>query len=160
LVCWSGTGQGANPALKSLADSGVKVFRSRLRRGCRWGLPDTAMVVQGWRQLARSQTLVFGKTLHCNAHRLILPLKKRMILITPYRPMEMWTEGERDSKNLNSFESIIVQGRAFEDDLRRLGYGGKTFNLPYLPPEVQGVNGWPAGSQLQLGYLGRLVETR
>lgn len=160
LVCWSGSGRNENPALKDLANSGVRISRSRLRHGCRWGWPDTAMVQHSWRRFADSEILVFGKILHPSAHRRILTLRRRMILITPYRPMEMWAERQPDSAILNSFESIIVQAQIFEDDLRRFGYAGKTFILPYLPPDIQGSSRWPESSQLQIGYLGRLVPDK
>jgi len=118
------------------------------------------MVLHSWKRLADAEILVFGKMLHPGAHRLILPLRKRMILITPYRPAEMWKEQQPDSKILNSFESIIGQSHTFEDDLRQFGYTGRTFVLPYLPPEVQSSNRWPTNSQLQVGYLGRLVPDK
>jgi glycosyltransferase involved in cell wall biosynthesis len=160
LICWSGRGQSENPALKNLAALGVRTFRTSLHRGCRWGWPDTAMVLHRWKRLAESEVLVFGKILHHNAQRLIIPLRKKMILITPYRPMEMWAERQPDIEILNSFESIIVQAQAFEEDLRRFGYKGKTFNLPYLPPKLQSSSRWPTGSQMQIGYLGRLVADK
>ena len=160
LICWSGRGRNENPTLTGLTKSGVKISRSNWRRGCRWGWPDTAMVLHGWKRLADSEILVFGKVLHPSAHRRILTLRRRMVLITPYRPMEMWGERQPDRQILNSFESIIVQAHAFEDDLRRLGYEGKIFNLPYIPPDVESSSGWPASSQLQIGYLGRLVADK
>jgi len=83
-----------------------------------------------------------------------------MILITPYRPSEMWAERQPENEILNSFESIIVQANAFEDDLRRFGYIGKTFTLPHPPPSVQGTSSWPTGSRLQVGFLGRLVPDK
>ncbi|MGA9669480.1 MAG: glycosyltransferase [Terracidiphilus sp.] len=118
------------------------------------------MVLHGWDRLAKSEMLVFGKILHQSAHRRILALRRRMILITPYRPMEMWADHLPDSEILNSFESIIVQAQAFEDDLRRFGYRGKIFHLPYLPPEVQVPSRWPASSKLQVGFLGRMVRDK
>ena len=160
FVCWSGSGQSDIPALRDLANSGVKISLSRLQHGCRWGWPDKAMVLHSWKQLKESEILVFGKLLHPSAHRLILPLRKRMILITPYRPTEMWKEQRPDSEILDSFESIIGQTHAFEEDLRRFGYEGKTFSLPYLPPDVQSPGGWPATAQLQVGFLGRLVPDK
>ena len=160
LICWSGRGQDENPALKELAKSGVRIFRSDWCHGCRWGWPDTAMVRRCWKPLGDSEILVFHKILHHSAHRRILSLRKRMILITSYRPMEIWRERQPDSEILNSFESIIVQAQAFEDDLRRFGYRGKTYILPLLPPDVQSSSRWPASSQLQVGYLGRLVADK
>jgi glycosyltransferase involved in cell wall biosynthesis len=118
------------------------------------------MVLHSWKRLADSEVLVFGKLIHPSAHRLILRLRKKMMLITPYRPEEMWKDQQPDSEILNSFESIISQGHTFEDDLRRFGYRGKTFILPYLPPEAESASRWPASLRLQVGYLGRLVPDK
>jgi glycosyltransferase involved in cell wall biosynthesis len=83
-----------------------------------------------------------------------------MILVTPYRPAEMWKDRKPDKKILNSLESIVVQASSFEDDLRRFGYEGRVVALPYLPPEAKGASAWPATKVLQVGFLGRFVPDK
>lgn len=160
LICWSSNGSTANPALVVLSKSGIRLTRSSWRWGCRWGWPDKAMVLQGWSRFADSEILVFGKLLHPDAHRRLLSLGKRMILITPYRPSEMWEQRRPDPAILNSFESIVVQASFFENDLRTLGYEGRVFTLPYLPPDTLPANPWPRDARLQIGFLGRLVPDK
>jgi glycosyltransferase involved in cell wall biosynthesis len=160
VICWSGRGKDENPALRKLADNGVKISRSDWKWGCRWGLPDRVLVTQQRRRIADAEFLVFGKLLHSSAHRLIMPLKKRMTLITPYRPAEMWKDESPGPEILNSLESIIVQAHAFEEDLREFGYRGKVIILPLPPPEVLETHPWPASTTLQVGFLGRLVPDK
>jgi glycosyltransferase involved in cell wall biosynthesis len=118
------------------------------------------MALQQWKRFTDSEILVFGKLLHHSIQRRLLSLQKRMILITAYRPSEMWGDQPPDTEVLNSFESIIVQARTFESDLRRLGYEGQVFTLPLLPPEAEEPKAWPANSWLQIGFLGRLVPDK
>jgi len=160
LICWSGTGDRENPALARLARSGVRISRTNWRWGCRLGWPDKLMVRHQWKRFVASDLLVFGKLLHPDAHRRLLPLRKRMILITPYRPSEMWREQRPSDDLLNSLESVIVQAQAFEADLREFGYRGRVFILPLPPPEPGRVPPWPVTSTLQVGFLGRLVPDK
>jgi glycosyltransferase involved in cell wall biosynthesis len=159
LVCWSGRGNNENPALRKLAKSNVAVFRTNWRWGCRWNWPDKLMILHQWKRLADAEVLVFGKFLPV-VHRRLLALNKRMILITPYRPAEMWKDHRPDDEVLNSLEAIVVQAQSFESDLRALGYRGKVFILPLPPPETEEPQKWPIGSTLQIGFLGRLVPDK
>jgi glycosyltransferase involved in cell wall biosynthesis len=160
LVCWSGRGSSENPALQRLGENGVTIHRTDWRRGCRWGWPDKVMVLHQWNRFADAEVLVFGKLLDPGAHRRLLRLKKRMILITPYRPAEMWKRRAPDGELLNSLEAIIVQAPGFESDLRAFGYRGKVFIFPLPPPETEEARPWPANSLLQIGFLGRLVPDK
>jgi glycosyltransferase involved in cell wall biosynthesis len=160
LICWGAGGNQGNPLLTSLSKAGVEISRTGWRWGCRWGWPDSLMVAEQWQRLASAELLIFGKLLHEKAHRRIQSLGKRMILITPYRPAEMWADRSPDREILNSFEAIVVQGRSFGEDLRTLGYSGQVVNLPYLPPATQSPSPWPATRTLQIGFLGRLVPDK
>jgi glycosyltransferase involved in cell wall biosynthesis len=160
LICWSGRGGNENPALRELAKTDVRISRTDWRWGCRWGWPDKLMVLHQWKRFADSELLVFGKLLHPDAHRRLQPLRKRMILVTPYRPAEMWSDGFPGHEILNSFEAIVVQARSFREDLQSLGYSGRVIHLPYLPPDTQKPTAWPLTSALQVGFLGRLVPDK
>jgi glycosyltransferase involved in cell wall biosynthesis len=160
LICWSGRGKSENPALRELSRTDVRISRTDWRWGCRWGWPDRLMVLHQWRRFSESELLVFGKLLHADAHRRLLALKKRLILITPYRPAEMWKHHRPDAEILNSLDSIVVQARTFEMDLREFGYRGKVHILPLPPPGVSDASPWPASSTLQIGFLGRLVPDK
>jgi glycosyltransferase involved in cell wall biosynthesis len=160
LICWSARGKRENPALQRLSKNGVKIHRTDWRWGCRFGWPDNVMVLQQWKRFVDSDLLVFGKLLHSSAHRRLLPLKKRMILITPYRPAEMWKSQRPSDELLDSLEAIIVQAPVFERDLREFGYHGKVFVLPLPPPDAKKCSPWPATATLHVGFVGRLVPDK
>jgi glycosyltransferase involved in cell wall biosynthesis len=160
LICWNAAGSNGSPANGELSKGKVKILRTGWRWGCRWGWPDSVMVLRHWKRLANAELLVLGKLPHNRALHRLLSLRKRMILITPYRPSEMWIEERPHPDILNSFESIVVQARVFEDDLRKSGYLGPVFTLPYLPPEARETSAWPETNPLQIGFLGRLVPDK
>jgi glycosyltransferase involved in cell wall biosynthesis len=160
LICWNAARGRENPGLKTLSQAGVAVHCTNWRWGCRWGWPDRAMAFRDWKRLVQAEILVFGKLLHESVHRKLLRYRKRMILVTPYRPAEMWRDQKPDAEILNSLESIVVQALIFQDDLRKLGYEGRIHFLPYLPPDSREVNSWPERSVLQVGFLGRLVPDK
>jgi len=160
LICWSGSGSNESPLLRELSKSRTQISRTTWRWGCRWGWPDRVMLLRQWERFASAELLIFGKLFDTSVHRRLISLKKRMILITPYRPAEMWKDGGPGHAILNSFQSIIVQARAFERDLREFGYEGEIFILPLPPPEVNEPKAWPASRSIQIGYLGRLVREK
>jgi glycosyltransferase involved in cell wall biosynthesis len=160
LICWNAEPNGKNQLLTQLAQSGVKLYQSGWRWGCRWGWPDRWMAFRFWQTMMGAEVLVFGKMLHDSIHRRLAQAKKRAILITPYRPSEMWKDRRPENWILNSFETIIVQAPSFETDLRKIGYTGRVVTLPYLPPETQRPIAWPATPTLQIGFLGRLVPDK
>ena len=160
LICWDAAPGRKNPVFDELARIGVKVYRAGWPWGCRWGWPDKWMARRFWQRMMEAEVLVFGKILHESIHRELMKTKKRMVLVTPYRPAEMWKERRPDEDILNSFESIVVQAGSFEDDLRKSGYKGHVFVLPYLPPEAREITAWPASPPLRVGFLGRLVSDK
>lgn len=158
LICWNAGG--ANPTLDGLVEAEIPVERTQWRWGCRWGWPDKVMARSHWRHLVDSELLVFGKVLHEDLHRQLSLLRKRMVLVTPYRPSEMWQDKRPDPSLLNSFESIVIQASSFEEELRTFGYRGRIVKLPYLPPNVNTPSPWPRTVVLQVGFLGRLVPDK
>jgi glycosyltransferase involved in cell wall biosynthesis len=158
LICWNAGA--AERTLDSFLNAGISVHSSAWRWGCRWGWPDKVMARQEWKKLVEADLLVFGKLLHEDVHRGLARLDKRMILITPYRPAEMWGRRRPDDLLLNSFEAIVVQASSFGEDLRAFGYRGRIVTLPYLPPEVSEPAPWPQTGLLQIGFLGRLVPEK
>jgi len=160
LICWDAGGGSANPALAGLSELGVTISCTKWRWGCRWGWPDRWMAYCFRQTLMDSEVLVFGKILDSSVHRRLAEAKKRTILVTPYRPSEMWKDRSPENWLLNSFELIIVQARSFEADLQKFGYNGRIVTLPYLPPETERPNAWPSTVTLQIGFLGRLVPDK
>jgi glycosyltransferase involved in cell wall biosynthesis len=82
------------------------------------------------------------------------------VLVTPYRPAEMWAERKPAEDVLNSFDAVVVQADCFADDLRSLGYRGEIRVLPYLPPACSELTPLPAHPPVRIGFLGRLVPDK
>lgn len=160
LICWGGSGRNENPILRELSKGEVRISRTAWRWGCRWGWPDKMMLLQQWNRFTKAEVLIFVKLLDPSVHRQLLSLRKRMILITPYRPAEIWKYRRPRWEILNSFHTIIVQAQAFENDLRELGYEGEVFILPLPPPDAGEPSAWPSSSTIQVGFLGRLVPDK
>lgn len=160
LICWNAATHGKNPALSELSRAGVNVHCSDWRWGCRWGWPDRMQTHRCWNRMLNADILVFGKLLHDSVHRQLLSHRKRMVLITPYRPAEMWEGRCPDNAILNSFESIVVQTPAFAEDLRGYGYKGHVLTLPYIPPDVHPISPLPLSPPVRIGFLGRLVPDK
>jgi glycosyltransferase involved in cell wall biosynthesis len=160
LICWGGSGRDGDLLLRELLKGGVRISWTPWRWGCRWGWPDQVMLLHQWARFTDAETLIFVKLLDPSVHRRLLSLRKRMILITPYRPAEIWKYKSPDHEILNSFQTVIVQAQAFENDLRELGYEGEVFVLPLPPPDVGEPSAWPSSSTMQVGFLGRLVPDK
>jgi glycosyltransferase involved in cell wall biosynthesis len=160
LICWDAGSADRNPMLVSLSKSNIAIFCSKWRWGCCWGWPDKWMASRFWKRMMDAEVLVFGKLLHSSILSRLSEARKRMILITPYRPAEMWKDCPPDHDILNSFEMIVVQAQAFENDLRSFRYDGRVVTLPYLPPKTQRPTAWPTAPTLQIGFLGRLVPDK
>ncbi len=83
------------------------------------------------------------------------------ILITPYRPAEYWDSSTRTV--LDDFDAITVQSEEGIDDLRKLGYRGRSERIPLLPPAISASAPFPSAAGdgvIRLGFLGRLVEQK
>jgi glycosyltransferase involved in cell wall biosynthesis len=160
VLCWGAQ----NPMLTDLQALGVPVLRTRFQWGCRWGLPDRLMFVSRRERLRKAKLIVFPKLLRSEVHLAIRRMQRtagnsNSVLITPYRPAEMWASESPSQELLECFDAIVTQSAAFEADLRGLGYKGVVSQLPYIPPLCEPVATSPAGP-IRVGFLGRLVEDK
>ena len=160
IICWGAQ----SPLLADLQTLGVPVLRTRLKWGCRWGLPDKYMFALRRRELGSATLIVYPKLLRPEFHIAERRLNRRgrcsrTILITPYRPSEMWAGSPPSPELLGCFDAIITQSAAFEGDLRGFGYTGVVSQLPLIPPICEPVTPSPA-LPIKVGFLGRLVEDK
>ncbi len=159
LFCWNGV---RNPLLGELVARGVGVHRSPWRWGCRWAWPDKLLLATAGRAILAPDLVLFGKPLPAAIHRRLVAWRgarpsPRFVLVTPYRPAEMWRTEDRPL--LTAFDAIAVQAGSFLVDLRRLGYEGPVAVLPYIPPPCTRAAPLPFGP-LRIGFLGRLVTQK
>jgi glycosyltransferase involved in cell wall biosynthesis len=161
LLCW-GT---RSHLLEDLESAGVPVRRQAWRWGCRWGWPNWLLLPAGKAAIRQADVVLFGKLFDERVHRRLMRVKiangrPPFVLVTPYRPAEMWADCPPCDEVLNSFEAIVVQANCFGEDLHRLGYRGQIHVLPYLPPACAAPSPLPPYPPLRIGFLGRLVRDK
>ncbi len=157
LLCWGGR----DARLRQLSAGGVRVHRLPFRRGCRWAWPDRLLLSRTRSVILDSGLVLFAKPLPEPVQRGLLKLRgtnpgPRFVLVTPYRPAEMWQSAP---PLLNRLDAIAVQAEGFRTDLQALGYAGPITVLPYIPPACTAVAPLPR-DPLSIGYLGRLVADK
>lgn len=160
LVCW---GQ-MSPSLKSIEQAKVKIFRTSCQWGCRWNLPEWLLLPVGIQQVKQADIVIFGKLIPIDILKIIrsqATKKTKFLYITPYRPLP--PNNNADTKDLlealNIFDLILVQGSAFINDLRQIGYQGQVEVIPYIPHQPGKIKPL-ALEKIKIGFLGRLVEDK
>ena len=156
------------PQLRTIARSGVRVHRSSLRRGSRFGWPDRALFSRHGAKLKDVDTIVLGKFPPPAVLRRMLAIGGRsrgrpaeVQYITAYRPSEMWPSG-MPAFIAESIDTMIVQSPDFAADLRAMGFSGRIVEVPYLPPLAPVTPAFdpPADRICRLGFLGRFVSQK
>lgn len=156
------------PQLRAIAASGTRVYRTALRSGCRFDLPDWALLLRHGAQLRHADRIVFGKIPPAPVMRRIAAMlgkqarpRPELIYVTAYRPAEMWPGG-LPSLVGELIDTIVVQSAAFTADLRAMGFAGRIVEIPYLPPIAPAVaaSDPPADRVCRLGFLGRFVPQK
>ena len=156
------------PQLRDLAASGTTVYRTSLRAGCRWALPDWLLLLRHATHLRDVDRIVFGKIPPRRVFQHMLALLDRrpngrpeLLFITPYRPSELWSNG-LPAWIGGAIDTMIVQSPDFTADLRAAGFGGRIVEMPYLPPKpaVAPKNAPAHDGICRLGFLGRFAPQK
>lgn len=154
--------------LSTIERAGTRVYRSPLRRGARFGLPDRLLCARFMDQLVRADKIIFGKFPPRHVYERLLrrqslsgSRRSELIYITAYRPAELWPAGLPDWIG-STIDTMVVQSPEFAEDLRRDGFRRRIVELPLVPP--------PAANrvaplkldrrQCRLGFLGRFVPQK
>ena len=152
------------PEFREIERAGTTVLRTRLRMGCRFGLPDRLLFARHGAQLAGADRIVFAKIPPASlfarivdAARARRPVPTETVFVTPYRPREMWPDGFPDWIG-RGLDRVLVQSDEFAEDLRAMGFAGAIDVLPYVPPPaVVAPVERPRDGTFRLGFLGRFV---
>jgi glycosyltransferase involved in cell wall biosynthesis len=161
LLCWGRSSR----LLEKLEKTNIQVLRYFWRWGCKWHLPDRLLLAIGQKQVQNADLVIFGKLFPTSILKRLQqskPLHSKWIYITPYRPHppELIADRQKLLERLNLFDTIVVQAKSFEDDLRELDYTGVVEVIPYIPPQPQAIQPFPQGETLKIGFLGRLVPDK
>jgi glycosyltransferase involved in cell wall biosynthesis len=143
------------------------VRRQRFRWGCCIFAPDWMLAARAiLQQLLRHDIVILTKLPPRPLLRLLRFATSRrnyrpLVFVTPYRPQEMWRNGEPAVATLNLLDAIVVQGAGFAEDLRGLGYRGVIETIPYIPPRIAPPAALPdCGGVIRIGFIGRLVPQK
>lgn len=156
------------PQLRTIARNGVAVYRSGLRFGSRWCLPDSALFRRHGAHLKNVDTIVLGKFPPPAIVRQMRAIggqnrtmRAEMQYITAYRPSEMWG-GTLPDYIAECVDTMIVQSPDFTGDLRAMGFAGRIVEVPYLPPlaPAEPVCETSTDRVCRLGFLGRFVPQK
>jgi glycosyltransferase involved in cell wall biosynthesis len=149
--------------------AGTRVFRTSLRSGCRFGLPDALLFARHGRRLKQVDRIVFAKIPPRAIFEKIVrtararrPRATELVYVTPYRPREMWPEGPMPDYLAQGLDRILVQSSEFTRDLREMGFAGAIDLVPYVPPvaATDPVEEPRADRRFRLGFLGRFVPQK
>ena len=156
------------PEFGVIEQSGTKVWRTALRSGCRFGLPDALLFALHGRRLKKADRIVFAKfppraifekiVRMARARR---PRATELVYVTSYRPREMWPDRVPDYI-AQGLDRILVQSGDFTQDLREMGFAGAIDLVPYVPPAAatDPVEEPRTGRPFRLGFLGRFVPQK
>ncbi len=145
-----------NPVLSGLTAVGIDVFRVPVFHGCRWGVPDYALLPLALPQLRKADIVIHQKPLRSGFYRL-LSRKPRHVYITAYRPREQFPDLLQRRRFFSFFDLVLTQGQVFKQDLidvdidRPIEVAPLILgDMPYQPPR-NGEDGI-----LRIGIMGRL----
>jgi glycosyltransferase involved in cell wall biosynthesis len=155
------------PEFGEIERAGTRVFRTSLRSGCRFGLPDALLHARYGRQLTKADRIVFLKipperlfTHIVDKARARRPRPTETVFVTAYRPRELWPDGMPNWVR-RGFDRILVQSREFEEDLREMQFTGPVDIVSYIPPlPAASPVERPREEPFRLGFLGRLVPQK
>ena len=157
------------PEFSAIERAGTRVFRTPLRSGCRFGLPDALLFARHGRRLKQVDRIVFAKIPPRAIFEKIVrvararrPQAAELVYVTPYRPREMWAEGPMPDYIAQGLDRILVQSSEFTRDLREMGFAGAIDLVPYVPPATatEPVEEPRSGRPFRLGFLGRFVPQK
>jgi len=157
------------PEFSIIERAGIRVFRTSLRSGCRFGWPDALLFARHGSRLKEVDRIVFAKIPPRAIFEKIVrtararrPQATELVYVTPYRPREMWPAGPMPDYIAQGLDRILVQSSDFTRDLREMGFAGAIDLVPYVPPAAatEPVEEPRSGRPFRLGFLGRFVPQK
>lgn len=144
-----------HPILDELKVAGARITRIPIYWGCRWHIPDYALLPFALARVGKADVVIHRKPLVGWFYRLLA--KKNNIYITSYRPKEQFPDAGDRYRFYSFFKAIYTQEETFRDDVSSCGVGSILEVLPLIPPRIYDTS-LRKGSDgiLKVGMLGRL----
>lgn len=145
-----------NPILDDLKRARVSVVRIPIFQGCRWGIPDYALLPAALFKMRQADVVIHQKPFHPSFYRLF-PRKVKHVYITAYRPAEQFPDLDYRTRFFSFFDLVLTQAHAFAADLFSIRDLTAVEVLPYIPlsPFMVSTN-TRTDRVLRVGMMGRL----
>lgn len=150
-----------NSILDSLAQSDVKITRIPVYKGCRWNIPDYALLPVAWIRMRNADLVIHQKSFTRWFYPL-LPRRPKHIYLTAYRPKEQFCFPDAAARFFSFFDGILTQTEQFREDLRDMGVICPVHVLPLIPPSAtpEVKDRTHSDGVVRVGIMGRLAEQK
>jgi len=145
-----------NRTLDRLKQAGAKIRKVPVFHGCRWNVPDYALLpcASFW---LRGADVVFHQKPFARWAYPLLPRSAKHIYLTSYSPAEQFVDVDGAQKFFSFFDGVITQLESFKAELLKLGVECPIYVIPLIPPETTSVSAQREENRiLRIGMMGRL----
>lgn len=142
--------------LDELQSLGARITRIPIYWGCRWRIPDFALLPLGVIRAGTADIVVHRKPHPSLSYRL-LSRRPKHIYITAYRPSEQFPDAVKRKLFFSWFDVVFTQTEEFRKDLVECGLKKPIIIIPHIPPATEEpIGSIGKGDVLRIGILGRL----
>lgn len=146
-----------NPILDELKRAGVEIVAVPVFFGCRWNLPDYALLPVAMNALRDADVVIHQKPFKEWFYRL-LPSRPKHVFLTAYHPADQFRRKSGDREFFDFFDHIITQTEAFRTDIINRGVKTAVSVLPLFPPRLMNITAADRDKRdpFRFGILGRI----
>jgi glycosyltransferase involved in cell wall biosynthesis len=150
-----------NPVLEELREAGCEIIAVPVYWGCRWNLPDYALLPWAMTNMRDVDVVIHQKPFKPSFYR-FLSKKTKHIFLTAYHPADQFYDAEQARIFFSFFDAVFTQAEAFKTNLVDRSISIPVHVLPLIPPAVLTAatqRSRPAGS-IRIAMMGRLEEQK
>ncbi|WP_372845873.1 glycosyltransferase family 4 protein [Pontiella sp.] len=145
-----------NPTLDRLKRAGAKVRKIPVYHGCRWNIPDYALLPFACFWLRGADVVIHQKPFAKWAYR-ILPQRAKHIYLTSYSPADQFPDIAGAKRVFSFFDGVVTQLESFKVELLERGVECPISVIPLIPPRIAELPVSQNESRiLRIGMMGRL----
>lgn len=145
-----------NTVLNNLVKEGVKVSKIPVYYGCRWNIPDYALLPYALMKMQQADVVIHQKPFPKNWYPLYSHHAKH-VYITAYRPLEQFPDKEERNNFFSFFDLILTQSEEFVSDFDTKNFPVRYQVVPLIPPATSCLQVAQRDDHvLRIGMLGRV----
>jgi glycosyltransferase involved in cell wall biosynthesis len=150
-----------NPILDQMRRAGVEVVKVPVYWGCRWNIPDYALLPVAVAKLKKADVVIHQKPFKAWFYSL-LPAQPQHVYLTAYNPADQFRSDAFAQHFFSFFDKIITQTESFKEDILSRNIRRPVSVLPLIPPACTPsasvtVN---SGNHLRIGMMGRVERQK